>query len=110
MNKEHETRIVSELLEERANQHIKWGEQNLPFENYGSIRAAGQIASLEQARRNYELALSANDLTFLDIFNEELWEVIEAPTLKEQRKELVQLGAVVIQAIAALDRRMKNVG
>jgi hypothetical protein len=100
--------VLSEVLLERHSQHLKWGRQDLPCvpEADELARIAPMLA--DEARQLCEDAMAEGRLTFAHIESEEYAEVIHAPSVAERRAELVQLAAVIVQHIEAIDRRGKR--
>lgn len=92
-------RVVRDVIAERHRQHAKWGEQTLPFRSY----YLGPNA-FDLIERQVRVAQDGHKHGWLDVIIEELCEVYRAKTPTERRAELVQLAAVTIQTIEALDR------
>lgn len=113
------TRIVlTEVGDERERQEKKWGQQNHPsiispgpeiplpvkdtFQRYGldASDAAG-------FKRVTDVAAEDGNLTYADILMEEVAEAIEAAVESEEllREELIQVAAVAVAWIEAIDRR-----
>lgn len=101
--------VLNEVLAERIRQDEKWGEQNWPSFNeriapahrplyYGIIEEGA--AKWRTEHRFKERAGS-----YADIFIEEVAESIEAETEELLREELVQVAAVAVAWIEAIDRR-----
>lgn len=111
--------IPREIAEERVNQLDKWGEQNhfdihptyLYVQNKAyPVNGTGQhplLATPSSCRRLCEEHKQAGWTNWLDILVEEVSEVAEAAcTLDavEARKELIQVAAVCVAWIEAIDR------
>jgi hypothetical protein len=104
------SKILLEVAHERGKQDAKMGEQNWPSvcarelddSTYAQIYG---IPSEQMAKRAYDVAATAGDLTWTDIAIEELAEVVEAPSEAHRRAELIQLAAVCVAWIEAIDRR-----
>jgi hypothetical protein len=95
--------ILTEIMHERVRQEAKWGEQDHEFAPeyvtfYGVPRAAA-------ARKVCDDAAERGDITFGDILIEEVAEAFEADKEEDQRHELIQVAAVAVAAIEAMDRR-----
>lgn len=126
MNVNHTLAVLQEVREERARQNAKWGEQNHPSTapvpsitvNSTSIPAVTSL--LTRAYYGLKTAGACKDivdaharngtLTFGDIHAEELAEALECENEVDMRRELVQLAAVTVAWIEAIDRRTNNVG
>lgn len=93
--------IYDEIIAERARQDAKWGEQNWP--SVGGPNNFEQLAEFAKASCNN--AMHDGTCTFFHIANEELLEAAAARDDVERRRELVQLAAVCVQWIEAIDRR-----
>lgn len=117
--------VLAEVLAERARQDAKWGEQNHPdVDRILTERAGGciptrmaeeyGIPSTWRARAECQRSAKAGQCTWAHIAVEELCEAVEAATDAQQgrkpisalRQELVQLAAVVVAWIEAIDRRV----
>lgn len=116
--------VLAEVLAERARQDAKWGEQNHPdVDRVLTDRQGGcntrrmaeeyGIPTARSARSECNCATDAGQCTWAHIAVEELCEAVEAATDAQQgrkpisalRQELVQLAAVVVAWIEAIDRR-----
>lgn len=104
--------IYDEIIAERARQDAKWGEQNWPsVGTYCDARAPEiaaevfEIPTEAQAKFMCQQATASGELTFAHIAIEELCEAVAAPDDVARRAELVQLAAVCVQWIEAIDRR-----
>ena len=89
---------LSEVRRERERQNEKWGEQNHPD---GTSRWAGMGALLEADARK----LLEEDPSYAAIFMEEVGEALQATSVEDLRAELVQVAAVAVAWIEAIDRR-----
>jgi hypothetical protein len=90
--------VVGEVIAERAAQDRQWGEQNHP--DGTSPAAYTRAAEVAQAVTNMHAA--EGSVTWLDILHE---EVMEAFASRTPRDELVQVAAVAVAWIEAIDRR-----
>lgn len=95
--------VLTEIMHERVRQEVKWGEQNHEFAPecavfYGVPRSG-------DAKKACDAAMERGDVTFGDILTEEIAEALDAETEEEQRYELVQVAAVAVAAIEAMDRK-----
>lgn len=98
--------IYDEIIAERGRQDAKWGEQNHEsVPNDDDVRE--YWVSKEQTAKLICSAKLGGEgaLTFQDIAFEEFAEVCAAPDDVARREELVQLAAVCVQWIEAIDRR-----
>jgi hypothetical protein len=98
-------RVLSEIAAERAAQDVKWGEQNHPDGTGGLI--AQEEAAIERAWTNDQAA--AGVLTWADILQEEVSEAFAEDDPAKLRAELVQVAAVAVAWVAAIDRRASRV-
>jgi hypothetical protein len=105
-----------EVLDERARQDAKWGEQNHP-DIAPHIVAPGQVPfvhglpSAADAKRMTDSRAKAGLVSWADIAIEELAEALEAAALDDEdavRNEVVQLASVCVQWVQAIDRRKAN--
>jgi hypothetical protein len=96
-------RVLSEVLAERIQQDAKWGEQNHPDNTGSRFYVERAIA----ARRNCQLA-ATNDTTAWDlVLLEEVYEALAEGRPEQLRAELVQVAAVAVAWIEAIDRRAR---
>ena len=91
--------VLREVWDERARQDAKWGEQNHPF--FGDEPWHLLTADLEATARQ-ELERSP---TYAAILMEEVCEAMRESNADRLRAELIQVAAVAVAAVAALDRR-----
>ena len=104
--------VLDDVLTERRRQDARWGEQNFP-DGTGPRRVepcAGfpitNWALADAARLHCERMASATTITWADIFREEAREVHAAePNSDELRAELIQVAAVAVAWVEAIDRR-----
>ena|ERR1700748_1699925 len=108
---EKRVEIFNEISAERLKQDVKWGEQNLPSVVPGltpkELSERYEIPTEERGKKIYDHYASTGEQTFTDIAVEELTEVVGALNEKDRREELVQLAAVIVQWIEAIDRNIK---
>lgn len=93
--------VLGEVLQERHDQHAKWGVQNHPNGTGGPER----IHEAEWARDYCNAAAARGTVTWLDIFEEEAAEVMAESNPERLRAELVQVAAVAVAWVEAIDRR-----
>lgn len=96
--------IYDEIIAERARQDAKWGEQNHESVSDNFARYSG-LPSERDTKTWVEYHAKIGDITFAHIAYEEFVEVAAAPDDVARRAELVQLAAVCVQWIEAIDRR-----
>ena len=104
--------VLDDVLTERRRQDARWGEQNHP-DGTGPRRiepcAGFPITNAELAilaHQRCQAMADATTVTWADIFREEAREVHAAePDSDELRNELVQVAAVAVAWIEAIDRR-----
>lgn len=89
--------VVDEVHDERESQDAKWGEQNHPDGTSDSYALNAHVA-----RENYELA---EKLTWRHILTEEFYEALAETDPVKLRAELIQVAAVAVAWIEAIDRR-----
>lgn len=93
--------VLDEVLVERHNQDERWGEQNHPD---GTGSPADKWAA-EAAKGMYDLAVSTRALAWRHILLEEFMEAMAESDPARLRAELVQVAAVAVAWIEAIDRR-----
>ena len=101
---EESARIGGEVARERLRQFERFGEQNHPDGTGGDD--AEFLAYC--AREAYENHRQAGSLTWLDVLREETEEVAAATDEAELRAELVQVAAVAVAWVEAIDRRRRQ--
>jgi hypothetical protein len=92
--------VLGEVASERAAQDAKWGEQNHPN---GTGDAVAQLLA-EQAKAITDKAAKQGTITYADILEEEFWEAIAEADPANLRTELIQVAAVAVAWVEALDR------
>jgi hypothetical protein len=103
--------VLAQVRYERQAQDAKWGEQNGP-DGTGDDRHLFRTTSRDTYGTLCYLAKSATDrhaaqgdVTFADILAEEVFEALSALAVDELRAELVQVAAVAVAWVEAIDRR-----
>lgn len=100
--------VLEQVAIERQAQHAKWGEQDHPdvlHSEYGTCLAHG-IIQADLARIACDSAAQRGACTYAHILIEETAEAIEAAgSAIDLRAELVQVAAVAVAWIEAIDRR-----
>lgn len=102
--------VTQEVLAERMRQDRKWGEQNHPdfFCGAECATSTAGLYGLEgsgRARERCDMVAASGDLNWGHILLEEVNEAFDAPTEAHLREELVQVAAVAVAWIEAIDRR-----
>ncbi|MDX3588535.1 NUDIX hydrolase [Streptomyces europaeiscabiei] len=93
--------ILAEVQAERERQDARWGEQN----HRDGTGNKSQEDRAEFARRWCESAFESGYGTWADILTEEVAEAEAERDPAKLRAELVQVAAVAVAWIAAIDRR-----
>jgi len=110
--------VFEEIREERKRQEEKWGEQNHPSLDQVLLnrdrgcepeRMCEEYEIPTEARAKFlcSLAEERKQQTFARIAVEELCEAVSAESEVRVRAEVVQLAAVCVKWIEAIDRRIK---
>lgn len=94
--------VVREVSDERRRQDAKWGEQNHP----DGTSQPGDIYSMVEAKGLCQESAAAGECTWRLILDEEVKEAFAALATEELRAELVQVSAVAVSWIQAIDRRV----
>lgn len=116
--------ILREVSAERDQQIAKWGDQRLrnfrsgafrdpeaPSVRTGTRRAMlGLAATTEEFRTRCEVAEKSGILSFADVLMEEVSEAMDAENEVELRAELIQVAAVAVKWIEALDKQSAKDG
>lgn len=106
--------VLDEVCEERARQHAKWGEQNHPN---GTAPDAHLLRDTRfptfdvlavQATDRTDNHAAGGDLTYADVFLEEVFEAMAEHDPDRLRLELVQVAAVAVAWVEAIDRRINT--
>lgn len=93
--------VLSEVSAERRRQDAKWGPQNHPDGTGGPLTRS----DANQARRACQQAAADNATTWAHILTEEVCEALAETDPSQLRTELVQIAAVAVAWIQAIDRR-----
>jgi hypothetical protein len=94
--------VLDDVLDERLRQEAKWGEQNHPD---GTEASDSRIRFAEKCKQHCHEEARAGTLTWLDILQEEVAEARAESDPSKLRAELVQVAAVAVTWIEAIDRR-----
>lgn len=111
--------VLHEVRCERDRQNAKWGEQNHPDVDQVLMNRPGgcspqrmaeeyEIPNATRAKFITDVRAARGECTWAAIAVEELAEAVEAAALGDTaalRTELVQVAAVAVQWIQAIDRR-----
>jgi hypothetical protein len=101
--------VLVEVLDERARQDAKFGEQNWPDGTGPSIPwplfVGDGTAAANRARERCDQRAKDGSLTFRDIAVEEIAEAFAEDKPARLRTELVQSAAMLVAWIEAIDRR-----
>lgn len=93
-------KVLQEVANERARQHAKWGEQNLPFWTPKVI----DVYLADSAKKSCDNAFANGEGTWRCILQEEYREALAESDPLLVRAELIQLAAVAVQIVEAIDR------
>lgn len=94
---------LAEVAAERRAQDAKWGEQNHPDGTGAAYPSAQNMA--DTVRRLCQQAASEGTATWRHILTEETYEALAEDDPTQLRAELLQVAAVAVAWIEALDRR-----
>jgi hypothetical protein len=94
-------RVLQEVLAERIRQDEKWGEQNHP-DGTGARRWAD---AANVVRGEVNDAARQGRTSWNGVLREEVFEALAESDQAKLRKELVQVAAVAVAWIEAIDRR-----
>lgn len=94
-------RVLQEVAAERRRQHAQWGEQNLRDFRY----RGGETDLIKSTEIIRQMANSDEKPSWALVLLEEVAEAIEECCPPKMRAELVQVAAVAVQWIEAIDRR-----
>ena len=89
------------VISEMAAQDMQWGEQNHP----DGTGQPGSAFNADDARRTCQLAAESGYVTWRHILDEEVSEAFAETDQAKLRTELVQVAAVALNWVAAIDRR-----
>lgn len=113
------TGVLDEVFDERERQHAKWGEQNHPDGTGGepsATRSLSDVEALREIRRRHaaetkrlcDAAAAEGRCTWRLILREEVDEAVAEDDPEKLRAELIQVAAVAVSWIEAIDRRAKR--
>ncbi len=98
-------RALECVRNERAYQDGRWGDQSHLPDGTGADLPASFRGATVDAQRLVALCVELGNLTWRHVLLEEVAEALEAPDPDALRGELVQVAAVAVAWIEALDRR-----
>ena len=93
--------VCVEVWDERLRQDQQWGEQNHP----DGTNLPGDYMRSEEAKQYNDWAVDQACLTFRDILFEEVMEAFAENHPDRLRTELIQVAAVAVAWVEAIDRR-----
>ena len=96
--------IFGEIDVERKNQTAKWGEQDWPMLR-DDVELAYYKYQLEMQRKRAKELEETENWTWMDILCEEVLEAATETDPARQREELIQVLAVGVQIVEAIDRK-----
>lgn len=103
------TAVLYQVAAERGRQDQKWGEQNHPDGTGKRIWPALFRLPMDEsagiAKAQVDLDASRGRSTYAGILLEEVFEVMAESDPQALREELVQVAAVAVQWVEAIDRR-----
>lgn len=100
MTKTKTSSVLTEVYFEREAQDAKWGEQNHPDGTSNELQC-----NADYARDLCDFAASRGTVTWQHILGEEFAEALAEEDPEKLRAELVQVAAVAVAWIEAIDRR-----
>lgn len=95
-------KVLREVGKERRRQDERWGEQNHPD---GTGRSPFVADFRDRLRKACDAAAARGEVTWGDVAAEEFLEALSESDPRLLRAELLQLGAVCVAWIEAIDRR-----
>ncbi|QDP44245.1 hypothetical protein KGG70_gp39 [Streptomyces phage Celia] len=100
-------RVLAEVADERTKQDERWGEQNHPL--IGGLTPKPRLVAEYAREENHWQEINKHRVRlgamgWDSIAAEELFEAVSARDLAEARAEYVQLAAVAVAAVEAIDR------
>lgn len=104
------THAFLDVLAERERQNVKWGEQNHPDGTGPNVALPGIFTGTFRRMRciaqdQTDHAARIGTLTYLDVLLEEVMEAAAEADPAALRAELVQVAAVAVAWVEAIDRR-----
>lgn len=99
-------RILVQIKREVARQVRLWGEQNHP----DGTGMTGDHQRSDEFKALMKSLATGGHMTWRDILYEEVLEVFDATDPEDLKTELVQVAAVAVSWVEAIDRRLNNDG
>ncbi|MFG3709503.1 hypothetical protein [Micromonospora sp. NPDC047730] len=99
---DHTLRVLYEVARERSRQDAKWGEQNHPD---GTDESRWDKEAAVRARALCQHLAARGELTWDAILSEEIAEAFAESDPAKLRAELIQVAAVAVAWVEAIDRR-----
>src|SRR3954467_3032663 len=98
--------VLDEVAAERRRQDEKFGQQDWPdgTPQTGTAREHAKVMA-DSARANCETQFRDGLITWDDILDEEIWEARAEWEPDRLRAELIQVAAVAVAWVEAIDRR-----
>lgn len=112
INGVHTLNVLTEVAEERHRQDERWGQQDHPV--HGTLDQDDGIPVLggltyEEAEHQLKWAFSQGERSGAVILLEEVMEALAARGVRAQRTELIQVAAVAVMMVEAIDRASQGV-
>lgn len=96
--------VLKDVDDERYQQDRKWGQQNHPD---GTLDDPIRRAEADYKRDRADVAARFGWLTWRHILDEEVFEAFAETDPEKLRAELIQVAAVAVAWIEAIDRRTR---
>lgn len=96
--------VEGDVRREREAQDLKWGEQNHPDGTGGTTREAIR----DRMRSRCQTAAAQGRVTWSMILQEEVTETLAEDDPAKIRTELIQVAAVAMTWVEAIDRRKRT--
>jgi hypothetical protein len=100
-------RVLDEVFDERRRQHTKWGEQNHPDGTDLFWSRLAEALDPKRAKEHCDEGTTHGFLTFAHILVEEVAEALAETDPERLRAELLQVAAVAVSWVEAIDRRRR---
>lgn len=94
--------VAREVIQERVRQDARWGEQNHP----DGTGVPSMQAAAERSRLVCDLNFRRGKGSWADILREEFHEALAESDPARLREELLQVAAVAVAWVEAIDRRI----
>lgn len=95
---------LSEVLDERERQDFRWGEQNHKDRPEGLNFALLRL-NVENWQQENDRRVKGDRLAWDGVLLEEVWEALAEVNEDRLREELIQVAAVAVAWVEAIDRR-----